>query len=324
MKTRFLLLVAGIGLGGTWPAHLAAQPAAQFTGVQPLTNREFAFTFTGQPGTYYRFEGATQLPDWTGLLTTFYGGAAPLQHTDSAAPFLPARFYRAQQLQAAGVFTGDHLATTNGEVTIQPRYHGTLVLSWQGQAIYVDPDDAATYPGLPKAHLVLLTHSHSDHLSTTTIDSVRATNAVIVAPQDVYGRLTTSQRAITQVLAYGESTNLLGLTVDAVAAYGPNHTVGLGNGYVLSLAGRRIYISGDTANTPEMRALTGIDVAFLSMNQPYTMTVNEATNAVTAFRPKVVYPYHYRDQSGATTNAFFFKQQLSLALGIEVRLRKWY
>jgi L-ascorbate metabolism protein UlaG (beta-lactamase superfamily) len=83
-------------------------------------------------------------------------------------------------------------------------------------------------------------------------------------------------------------------------------------------------VSGDTGNTAEVRALQNIDVAFVCMNQPFTMTINEATNAVRAFRPKVVYPYHYRDQSGATTNAASFKQQLGTDSGIEVRLRKWY
>jgi L-ascorbate metabolism protein UlaG (beta-lactamase superfamily) len=197
-------------------------------------------------------------------------------------------------------------------------------LNWNDLLIYCDPDDSATYTGLAKADLILVTHSHSDHLSVTTIDSVRGPNAVIIAPQDVYNQLTVAQKAITRILGYGASTNLLGLTVEAVPAYNANHAFGFGNGYVLTIGGKRIYFSGDTGNTTELRQLPNIDVAFLCMNLPFTMTIYEATNAVTAFRPKVVYPYHYRDQSGAITNAAAFKQRLNPNLGVEVRLRSWY
>jgi len=324
-RSSFRLAVVWLCLGWCgWEPRLHAQLTPQFTGIQRLTNKEIYLSFTGTPGLYYRIDAATNLPDWSGLLTAFYGGAAPLRHTDSLAPFLPARYYRAQQVSSTGVFTGDHLVTTNGEAIIQPRYHATLVISWQSRAVYVDPDDSATYTGLPKADLVLLTHAHTDHLSTPTIDAVRGTNAVLIAPQDVYTRLTVSQQALTRVLGYGQSTSVWDMAVDAIPAYNSNHPYGLGNGYVLSIAGKRIYISGDTGNTSEMRALSGIDVAFLCMNLPYAMTAADATNAVSAFRPGVVYPYHYRDQSGATTNAAYFKQILSPELGVEVRLRKWY
>jgi L-ascorbate metabolism protein UlaG (beta-lactamase superfamily) len=110
-----------------------------------------------------------------------------------------------------------------------------------------------------------------------------------------------------------------------VYAFNSNHSpLGFGNGYVLTIADKRIYISGDTGDAPEIRALTNIDVAFLCMNIPFTMTAKDATNAVRAMRPKVVYPYHYRDQSNAITNAATFKKWLGTDLGIEVRLRAWY
>jgi L-ascorbate metabolism protein UlaG (beta-lactamase superfamily) len=112
--------------------------------------------------------------------------------------------------------------------------------------------------------------------------------------------------------------------IEAVPAYNANHTLGLCNSYVLNLGGKRIYVSGDTGNTSEMRGLTNIDVAFLCMNQPFTMTVNDATNAVRAFRPRVVYPYHYRNSDGSLNNANQFKQLLGRNDGIEVRLRNWY
>jgi L-ascorbate metabolism protein UlaG (beta-lactamase superfamily) len=128
----------------------------------------------------------------------------------------------------------------------------------------------------------------------------------------------------TIVLTNGASTNVLGIHIEAVPAYNANHALGSGNGYVLTIGGKRLYMAGDTGNTPEMRALTNIDVAFLCMNLPFTMSVSDATNAVRAFRPKVVYPYHYRNQGGDTANAATFKQWLGTDLGVEVRLRKWY
>ena len=100
--------------------------------------------------------------------------------------------------------------------------------------------------------------------------------------------------------------------------------MGAGNGYVLTIGGRRIYLTGDTGNTAELRALADIDVAFLCTNQPFTITNNDATNDVRAFLPKVVYPYHYRDQNGSTTNAAGFKQRLGVDTGVEVRRRRWY
>jgi L-ascorbate metabolism protein UlaG (beta-lactamase superfamily) len=252
-----------------------------------------------------------------------------LQHTDSAAPYLDARFYRAARLTGTNIVSGDHLATTNGDVIIHPLYHASLVMSWNGKTIYNDADDDPayefTYQGLPKADLILVNHSHGDHFSTTKIEALRGTNALIIAPQTVYSSLTAAQKTKAIVLNYGNSTNILGLTIEAVYAFNANHSpLGFGNGYVLTIGGKRIYLSGDTGDAPETRALTNMDVAFLCMNTPFTMTVNEATNAVRAFRPKVIYPYHYRDQSGATANAALFKQRLGTNLGIEVRLSKWY
>src|SRR5262249_18280918 len=161
--------------------------------------------------------------------------------------------YRAQQVDGTNVFTGDHLTTTNGDVVMQPRFHATCVLRWNGVMIYCDPDDSATYGALAKADLILVTHSHSDHLSVSTIDAVRGPGVVIIAPLDVYNNyLNVAQKAITRVLGYGGSTNLLGLTVEAVPAYNSNHPFGFGNGYVLTIGGKRIFFSGDTGNTTNL------------------------------------------------------------------------
>lgn len=296
----------------------------QFTNVQRLANKEFLLSLTAPTGRAYRLESSTNATDWSGLITFATNLTTSLQHTDSAAPYLPTRYYRASQLTGTNLISGDHLTTTNGDVIIQPRFHASFVMQWNGLMIYNDPAPSATYVGLPKADLILVSHTHGDHFSTAHIDAVRGAGCLIIAPQAVYNGLTAAQKTNAIVLANGASTNVLGLTVNAVPAYNGNHPVGTGNGYVLTIGGKRIYASGDTGDQPEIRALANIDVAFLCINLPYTMSASAATNCIRAMRPKVVYPYHYRDDTNATTNAATFKQWLGTDLGIEVRLRKWY
>lgn len=331
MKSRRLgwLVIAGCAVACGLASLALLRAQSNSISIQGLTNREKRLQVSTATGGVYRIYTASNLPAAWSPLVTLSGAPASLVHTDSAAPYLPSRFYESAALNGTNDLTGDHLSTTNGDVVIHPLYHASFVMSWNGKIIYNDPDDAAayesTYAGLPKADLILISHSHSDHLSTNKIDAVRGTNAIIITPQGVYTNLTAPQRAITTVLGYGASTNVLGLTVEAVPAYNGNHNPpGFGNGYVLTVGGRRIYISGDTGNQPEVRALPNIDVAFLCMNTPFTMSALEATNAVRAMRPKIVYPYHYRNSDNITTNAATFKQWLGQDLGIEVRLRKWY
>src|ERR1051325_11520261 len=295
-----------------------AQPS--FMAPETLTNREARLRLTVPVGSTARVDVSTNMMDWFGFLTV---GAGSLTHTDSFAPFAPIRYYRGEQL-AAGTMTGDNIPTANGDVVIHPVVHASAVLTWNGITIYNDPD-TGTYTGLPKADLILISHDHDDHWDNTVIGNNKNSPVTIITPKAVTNLLTASLRPFCIVLTNGATTNVLGIQIDAVPAYNPPggtiyHSKGVGNGYILTLGGKRIYMSGDTGDIPEMRALPDIDVAFVCMNVPFTMTVNEATNAVRAFRPKVVYPYHYRDQSGAITNATFFKQQLGNA-GVEVRLR---
>jgi len=333
MKTRSLRLLAALVLIGTcagWFAWLHAQQAPLFTGIQPLTNKEARLILSASTGRSYRIEATTNVTDWAGLFTFPTNVTTSLQHTDSAAPYLPVRYYRAAQLTGSNIVSGDHLPTTNGDVILHPLFHASFVMQWNGKVIYNDPDDdpayLPTYQGLPRADLVLVSHDHGDHMSSSQIDAVRGPNALIIAPPYVYNNnLSAAQRLSAIALTNGASTNVLNLTVEAVPAYNtPNHTPGRGNGYILTLGGKRIYISGDTGNTTNMQALANIDVAFICMNQSFTMNASAATNAVRAFRPKIVYPYHYRENGGAMTNAPLFKQWLGTDLGIEVRLRKWY
>jgi len=303
-------------------ACLQAQQPPQFTRIQSLTNREIRLELSAATLPKYRIDTADQLGPWTPLVTL--AGATSLLHTDSAAPFLPSRFYRAEELTATNVMTGDHLVTSVGDVVIHPVYHASLVLSWDDRTIYVDPGDTASrFTGLPRADLILLTHEHSDHYFAATVNTVKGSNAVILATSVVYAAMPSNLKALTTVLTNGATTSFLAMTIDAVPAYNltsTHHLQGRGNGYILTLGGTRIYLSGDTEDIPEMRALSGIDVAFLCMNLPYTMTVSQAVSAVREFQPKVVYPNHY----SLTANATGFKSQLGTDLGIEVRLRKWY
>jgi L-ascorbate metabolism protein UlaG (beta-lactamase superfamily) len=331
MKTnlRFYLGVLVTSWGVMMGAALTAGEIPQFTEIQPLTNQEMRVRWSAPTGFAYRLDVSASLADWTPLLTVRTNKSA-LEHADSATPFLASRFYRALQLPDPNALTGDYLTTAEGEVVIHPIIHATLLLGWGGKAIYVDPVSSRSgqtldYKSLPRADLILLTHEHSDHLDVGCITAIKATNAIIVAPSVVYQALSSSLRSLTTVMTNGAAAQVLGLSIEAVPAYNrttSHHPKGAGNGYLLTLGGKRIYLSGDTQDTPEMRALRNIDVAFLSMNQPYTMTVAEAVSAVREFKPSVVYPYH--SQGSPATDLNSFKQKVGTDLGIEVRLRKWY
>lgn len=320
----FLLCLAGFVVAPLIQSHAQT---IQFTRVQQLTNREIALTINAPTGRAYRLQTATNIFDWTAFVTFPTNATTSLLHTDSAAPYSESRFYRALQLDGTNIVAGDHLSTTNGDVVILPRYHATFVMQWNDLMIYNDPDAPTTlYTGLPRADLILVGHEHGDHFDATAINTVKKTNTVIITTQTVYNQSAMiPHRSQTIVLPNGATTNVLGINIEAVAAYNfPTnqtiyHSKGVGNSYVLTLGGKRIFISGDTQDVPEMRALTNIDVAFVCMNLPFTMTVDAAASAIREFRPRVVYPYHFQ---GSDLNRF--KQLVGTDLGIEVRFRKWY
>jgi L-ascorbate metabolism protein UlaG (beta-lactamase superfamily) len=216
----------------------------------------------------------------------------------------------------------DQIATSAGAVEITPIHHASFTLTANQRLIYVDPSPADLFQGKPPADLILITDIHADHLDAGAVKELSKPETKIIAPAAVAKTISNAQ-----VLRNGEKTEWDGWTIEAVAMYnqkrGPSpgqlfHTKGRGNGYVLTYGGKRFYISGDTENIPEMRALKDIDVAFVCMNLPYTMPVEEAAEAVKAFHPKIVYPYHYRGQD---TKKF---AALLEGSGIEVRLRNWY
>ena len=285
-----------------------------------LTNREvlLGFRSTGQ----VRVDFTTNLAQWHPLLSLTSTGLN--QHLDPATPYLQQRFYRAHQLTGTTNVTGDWLNTTNGDVLIHPVRHASFVMTWNDVVIYNDPDTFGTplYAGLPKANLILISHEHGDHFDAPALSAATNLNCVIIAPQVVYDQMGLQLRALTTVLTNGMATNVLGIHIEAVPSYNGNHPRGRGNGYVVTIGGRRIYMAGDTGPTPEMQALPNIDMAFIPMNLQFTMSSTQAVGVVRAMRPRVVYPYHYSGNPVPDMN--YFKRQVSNDLNIEVRLRNWY
>ncbi len=308
------------------PGWLSAANPPRFSPIERTTTGEALLRFDAEAGQPYRLETSTNLSHWDTLMTLRSAGSN--QQTDSGAPYRPVRFYRAMEVADPNVVTGDHLQTSAGDVVIHPINHATCVLSWNGLMIYVDPvGGAAAFAGMGPADLVLVTHSHGDHFSSATIDAMRGPTAALAVPQAVYNSLSATLKSLSTVLTNGASTTVAGVEIQAIPAYNLTsnfHPKGAGNGYVLTLGGRRIYFSGDSEDIPEMRALRNIDVAFVCMNLPYTMDVGKAVSAVRAFRPGVVYPYHYRNQDSTFSDLAGFKRQIGTDLGIEVRLRPWY
>ena len=225
---------------------------------------------------------------------------------------------------AQGPLTGDTIATADGDVTIHPVNHASLVLGWKDQALYFDPvGGAALYEGLPPPTAIFITHGHPDHFDVPTLEAIAGDTAPLLVTTQVLEKLPNALKARAKAIENGATTDFAGVPVAAIAAYNTTpdreqyHPRGVGNGYVLTFGDKKIYVAGDTEDTPEMRALTGIDVAFLPMNLPYTMTVEQAADAVKAFKPKIVYPYHYQ---GSDTQKF--KELVGDAA--EVRLVDWY
>jgi L-ascorbate metabolism protein UlaG (beta-lactamase superfamily) len=221
---------------------------------------------------------------------------------------------------------GETIPATGGQIVVHPINHATLALGWNSLTIYVDPvGEAARFATMPKPGVILITHEHGDHLSLDTLRAVSVEATRLVAPPAVVGRLPAGLRERAITLAAGHATNVSGVRVEAVPAYNLTpertkfHPKGRGVGYVVTVGGKRVYISGDTEDIPEMRSLQNIEIAFVCMNLPYTMTVEQAADAVHAFRPKIVYPYHCRGSDLGR-----FSQLVGEGTGIEVRIRDWY
>lgn len=228
---------------------------------------------------------------------------------------------------AQDALTGDTLPGTAGDITVHPVNHASLALSGGGKIIYADPvGDGDRYSDLPKPDLILITHEHGDHYNPGTVGGLIGDNTKIIANPAVHGMLPAELKAISTSLGNGDSGEVAGVSVDAIPAYNMTedrkkfHPEGRDNGYILTLDGVRIYIAGDTEDIPEMRTLTDIGLAFIPMNLPFTMDIEQAASAVIEFAPKVIYPYHY----GESDVAKFKTMVAAENSAVEVRLGDWY
>ncbi|MCR6671274.1 MBL fold metallo-hydrolase [Devosia ginsengisoli] len=217
---------------------------------------------------------------------------------------------------------GDAIPTSDGDIIIHPVDHASLVLGFGDAVIYADPvGGAALYEGLPPPTAILVTHGHGDHFDVPTLEAI-AGSAPILTSQEVFDKLPEALKANATAIANGEDTSLDGIAIRAIAAHNITedrmqyHPVGAGNGYVLTLGDKQVYIAGDTEPTDDMLALTDIAVAFLPMNLPYTMTPEQAAEAINTFKPAIAYPYHYGDSDLAPLE--------TVGDHTEVRLRDWY
>ena len=223
---------------------------------------------------------------------------------------------------AQGDFETDIIKTSAGNLEITFIGHGTLFFTFGGKVIHVDPwTKLADYTKLPKADVILLTHDHRDHLDPKALDSVRTEKTTVVLTETCASKVTGGI-----IMNNGDVKTVEGLKIEAVPAYNivhmrskgkPFHPKGIGNGYVITFGDKRVYVAGDTENVPEMKELKEIDIAFLPMNLPYTMTPEMVADGAKAFKPKILYPYHY-----GKTDTSNLVDLLKDTKGIEVRIRK--
>ena len=225
----------------------------------------------------------------------------------------------------------DTIPATGGNIELTPMTHAHVQIEYGGKVIHVDPTNQSMLGTAKPADLILVTDVHGDHMDPKAIDMIKKDSTIYVAPAALAGKFP----GTTEIINNGETRTVDGVSVMAVASYnlqrGPSagqlfHDKGRANGYVLTLGGQRIFFSGDTECVPEIKALTNIDVAFLTMNLPYTMPPSEAADCAKAFRPTIVYAYHYRGMGGPTPeeNQQAFVAAMKGAAGIEVRTPNFY
>ncbi|WP_299565814.1 MBL fold metallo-hydrolase [uncultured Sulfitobacter sp.] len=229
----------------------------------------------------------------------------------------------------AAAHGGDTFETPGGNITIHPVHHASFVAETPVGVIYVDPVDGAdSYSAFAKPDLVLITHEHGDHYNQETLDGIVAEGTQIIANPAVYDMLPEAMQAKASAVENGGTATFEGLSIEAIPAYNTTeerknfHPQGRDNGYVLGFDGFRMYISGDTEDTPVMRALQNIDLAFISMNLPFTMDANAAASAVAEFKPTYVYPYHYRGRDGGTQDPEAFAKMVGT--DTETKMGDWY
>lgn len=238
----------------------------------------------------------------------------------------------------APLFSDSYAASSSGAIPgleITPINHATFLLTWEDKKILVDPvGNFPEYETLKSTDIILLTDIHGDHLDINRLKAQSSNATTIVTPEAVYSQLKELKNKKMTNLANGKSTFIDGFKITAIPMYNTSeerkkfHEKGRGNGYLIEKSGKRLYISGDTEFIPEMKNLKDIDVAFLCMNLPYTMTEEQAVEAALAFSPKEVYPFHYRGKKGDEvifSDVEKFKRKVTeMNPKIKVFLLKWY
>lgn len=225
----------------------------------------------------------------------------------------------------------DTIPATGGNIVLTPMTHAHVQIEFGGKVIHVDPTGQSALASAKPADIIVVTDVHGDHMDPAAIDKLKKASTIYVAPNALAGKFPGK----TEIFKNGETRTIDGVSIQAVAAYnlqrGPAagqffHEKGRGNAYVLTLGGKRIFFSGDTECVPEIKALTRIDVAFLTMNLPYTMPPQEAADCAKAFKPAVVYAYHYRGMGGPTPeqNQQAFVAAMKGTAGVEVRTPNFY
>ncbi len=218
----------------------------------------------------------------------------------------------------------DTISTSSGNLIITFVGHGTLMFNFNNEVIHIDPvSQEADYASMPKADIILVTHEHGDHFDIDAIKKITSSNTKLIFTQ----KCADNAKSLSNytVMKNGDKIIVKNINIEAVPAYNivnkrpdgsPFHPKGAGNGYILTFGDKRVYIAGDTENTPEMKSLKNIDIAFLPMNLPYTMTPAMVADAAKAFKPKILYPYHY-----GNTNTNELVNLLKNNPEIEVRIR---
>ncbi len=219
-------------------------------------------------------------------------------------------------------FESDIIKTESGDLKVTFIGHGTLMFDFSGKVIHIDPvGQYADYSKLPKADIIFITHDHSDHLDIKAIENIRKDNTILILTEACAAKIGGGI-----VLKNGDRKTVDVLEIDAVPAYNilhmrsegvPFHKKGAGNGYVIKFSDKKIYVAGDTENIPEMKLLEKIDIAFLPMNLPYTMTPEMVADAAKVFKPKILYPYHFGETDTSRIASLLKDMQ-----DIEVRIRK--
>ncbi|WP_292293591.1 MBL fold metallo-hydrolase [Marivita sp.] len=216
-----------------------------------------------------------------------------------------------------------------GTFTVHPVSHASVVIETPAGVMYIDPvGEVSQYSDLPAADMILITHEHGDHYNADTLDALKGEDTVMLTNPAVFDMLPEGMKTNTTSLANGESTEVAGVEISAIPAYNTTegrtdfHPEGRDNGYVLDFDGFRIYVSGDTEDIPEMRALEDIDLAFVCMNLPFTMSADAAASAVSEFAPTYVYPYHYRGRDNGTQDPAEFAEMVEG--DVEVKMGEWY